>query len=281
MEVHTEGVGVKSAVLKFGGEVVADPVALAEVLADVARLVDAGWRFVICHGGGPQATALGQALGLEAVKVAGQRVTDAATLEVVSQAIAGQASTTVVAAALEAGVRAVGVSAGVVQATRRPPVEVEGRTVDYGFVGDITAIDTELLRGLWALGRTPVVNPVAVWTGEATGPARGRLNVNGDTVAAAIAVELGVDHLFAMTAVGGVLRDRHDPSTRIAVLDEPKAREAIAAGVIAGGMIPKVEEALVALSRGVGAVHILGAKAGLLLAEAEQPGRVGTALRAE
>ena len=265
----------RTAVLKFGGEVVADHELLTTVLEEVAELVEAGWRFVICHGGGPQASELGRRLGLEAIKVAGQRVTDAETLQVVCQVLAGEVSTRVVAAARAAGLRPLGVSAGLVDARRRPPVEVAsegGRLVDYGHVGDVVGIDHDTIVGLWSLGLTPVVNPIG------SDDAGALYNINADTVASAIAVALGVDHSFAITAVPGVLRDREDLGTRIPELTPEAARSAIAAGVIAGGMIPKVEEAVAALDH-VGAVHILAAELGALRAEALEPGSRGTVLR--
>ena len=266
-----------TAVLKFGGEVVAAPEQLATVLGEVAELVESGWRFVVCHGGGPQATELGRQLGLEPIKVAGQRVTDEATLRVVCQALAGEVSCTVVAAARAVGLRALGISAGLISARRRPPVVVAsegGRTIDYGWVGDVTEIDRAALEGLWALGLTPIVNPIGV--GSSAG-VPSVFNINADTVAAAIAAELAADHLFAVTAVPGVLRDRDDPSTRIPRLVAAEARAAIASGQIAGGMIPKVEEALAALGR-TKAVHILAAEPGSLRAEAREPGSRGTVL---
>ena len=266
-----------TAVLKFGGEVVAAPEQLATVLGEVAELVESGWRFVVCHGGGPQASELGRQLGLEPIKVAGQRVTDEATLRVVCQALAGEVSCTVVAAARAVGLRALGISAGLISARRRPPVVVAsegGRTIDYGWVGDVTEIDRAALEGLWALGVTPIVNPIGV--GSSAG-VPSVFNINADTVAAAIAAELAADHLFAVTAVPGVLRDRDDPSTRIPRLVAAEARAAIASGQIAGGMIPKVEEALAALGR-TKAVHILAAEPGSLRAEAREPGSRGTVL---
>jgi acetylglutamate kinase len=266
-----------TAVLKFGGEVVAVPEQLATVLHEVAELVESGWRFVLCHGGGPQTTELGRQLGLEPIKVAGQRVTDAATLRVACQALAGEVSCTVVSAARAAGLRALGISAGLIEARRRPPVAVAsegGRTIDYGLVGDVTGIDRELIEGLWSLNLTPVVNPIGV---GGLGGQPSLFNINADTVASAIAAELAADHLFAITAVPGVLRDREDPSTRIPRLVAAEARAAIATGQIAGGMIPKVEEALAALER-TKAVHILAAEPGSLRAEAYEPGSRGTVL---
>ncbi|PRQ03703.1 Acetylglutamate kinase [Enhygromyxa salina] len=263
-------------VIKFGGEVVGRAEQLAHVLTDVAALVEEGWRFVLCHGGGPQASALGRALGIEAKKIAGQRVTDERTLRVVSQAIAGEVGCAVVAGAWASGLAAVGLSAGVVHARRRPPVPVgeDGELVDYGLVGDVTRVDLRAIEACWSAGLTPVLSPIGVGS-EAKEPLL--FNVNADTVAAALAAALGADHLFAFTSVPGVLRDRADPSTRIPRLSAAEARAAIAEGTIRGGMIPKVEEALAALA-GARAAHILAPEPGALADEASAPGSRGTVL---
>lgn len=265
------------AVLKFGGEVVADRVQLAVVLREVAALVDNGWRFVVCHGGGPQTSELSRRLGLEPTKVAGQRVTDESTLRVACQAIAGEVGCAVVAAAWAAGLPAVGLSAGAIHARRRPPVAIAseaGRVVDYGLVGEITSIELALIEACWSAGMTPVLNAIGVGIGTASAEL---FNINADTVASAVAAELKADHLFSITAVPGVLADRHDPATRIPQLSSSEARAAIANGTINGGMIPKVEEALAALA-GARAVHILAPEPGALADEARQPGSRGTVL---
>jgi acetylglutamate kinase len=261
-------------VVKLGGDVAGRADALANVLRDVARLVERGWRAVVCHGGGPQTTELGRQLGLEARVVAGQRVTDEPTLRVACRAIAGEVGCMVVAAAWCEGLRAIGISAGVVHAQRRPPVAVQsegGRLVDYGLVGDPTRVELGVIEACWSVGMTPILNPIGVGEqGDAP-----LLNINGDTVASALAVALRVDHLFAITSVPGVLRDIEDPASRIPSLGEDEARAAIASGSIRGGMIPKVEEALAALA-GARAVHILAPEPGALLQAAERPGSQGT-----
>lgn len=276
------------AVLKFGGEVVADADRMHAVLCEVAALTASGWRFALCHGGGPQANALQQRLGLEPVKVGGRRVTDEATLQVMKHVLAGEVSVDVVAAAMAAGLRAVGISGvsdGLVSAHRRPPKVVSGGgpdPVDFGFVGDVTRIRPELVHHLWAGGFTPVVNTLGIADEAERAAAKAVTaqvyNINADTIASALAAALKVDHLFLMTGVPGVLRDKDDPATRIPHLDVAAAREAIASGVIVGGMIPKVEEALDHLAAGIGAVHILGAHAGSLCQEAAAPGSTGTVL---
>jgi len=276
--------GSPTAVLKLGGDVVADLPRLSAVLGDVHALVAEGWRFVVCHGGGPQAGALQERLGVPTQMVGGRRVTDAPTLQIVKQVLAGEVSVDLVAAAIEAGLPAVGVSgvsAGMVSARRRPPIPVSGASgpVDYGLVGQIEEIRPALLHHLWAGGYVPVLNTLGVDTQRhADAPTRQVYNINADTVASAVAAALGVDHLFLVTAVGGVRRDKDDPSSRIGVLRAAQAHRAIADGTIVGGMIPKIEEALRNLERGIGAVHIIGPTAGCLRGAAQQPGAEGTAL---
>jgi acetylglutamate kinase len=273
-----------TAMIKLGGEVVADRPALAAMMADVRTLVTAGWRVVVCHGGGPQANALQERLGVPTVKVGGRRVTDEATLQIVKQVLAGEVSVDLVAAAVAAGVPAVGlsgVSCGVVTAHRRPPVKVSGggdAPVDFGLVGDVAEIRTGLVEHLWAGGYVPVLSTLGIDDGPAGAPAWQVYNINADTVASAVAAALRVDHLFLVTGIGGVLRDKDDPTTRIPVLRASEARQAIADGTVVGGMIPKLEEALEILHRGIGAVHILGPGAGALEQAAREPGRRGTAL---
>jgi acetylglutamate kinase len=276
------------AVVKFGGEVVARAESLAAMLGDVASLSRAGWTFALCHGGGPQANALQARLGVPTVKVGGRRVTDDATLQIMKCVLAGEVAVDVVAAATAAGLSAVGisgVSAGLVTAVRRPPRIVAGAgpdPVDFGHVGDVVEVRSALVEHLWKGGYTPVVNSLGISTSpRACASACDVFNINADTVAAALAAAVAADHLFLVTDVPGVLRDRDDPSSRIPVLAAAEARAAIERGVIVGGMIPKVEEALANLERGIGAVHILPAERGALFEAASRPGARGTVLVAD
>lgn len=274
---------MKTAVLKFGGDVVADRQRLAEVLAVVAARVEQGWRFLLCHGGGPQISALTRRLGMEPHKVGGRRVTDDGTLQVVKQVLSGEVNVDVVAACLSAGLNGVGfsgVSARTVDARKRPPMVVSGGgpdPVDFGHVGSIDGIRTGLIEHLWSGGYVPVLSTLGV------GDAGAVFNINADTVSSAAAEALNADHLFLMTSVPGVLADINDPSSRLSRLTAAEVKTAIAQRVIVGGMIPKVEEAVGRLRTseddvGVGAVHILGADGAALAAEIESPGSVGTVL---
>ncbi|HVZ74170.1 MAG TPA: acetylglutamate kinase [Polyangia bacterium] len=259
-------------VLKLGGDVLAPP-KLETVADDVARARAAGHRLVIVHGGGPQATDLSKRLGIEPRLVGGRRVTDGPTLDVVKMVVAGKLNVDLVAALRAAGVPAVGVSgaSGVIRAHRRPPKVVSGggaEPIDFGFVGDVDDFDVEYLSAIEAAGRAPVL---ACLGADARGAP---LNINADVVASQLAAALAADALVACTAVGGVRRDKDDPSSRLARLTVAEAKAAIVAATIQGGMIPKVEEAFAPLEAGVAAVLIVGP--GEMTESLASPGSAGT-----
>ena len=266
-------------VVKVGGELAADRTRLAgSVGAAVGEFLAAGIRVCIVHGGGPQATELGRRLGLETKIVGGRRVTDPDTLEVMKMALAGQVSVDVAAAMRLAEVPALcttGVSAGLVDAVRRPPKVITGAgpdPVDLGLVGDIVSVDTAALEKLASVGFVPVL-------GSLGGDSGGNVfNINADTVAGRVAAKLRAAKLFLVSNVPGVLRDKNDVSTRMPKLTAAEARAQMESGVISGGMIPKVEEALAMLEEGIEAVHIVGIDPPTaILEEAREPGTHGTA----
>lgn len=265
-------------VVKIGGEVIGSGEA-ALLAADLRVLVEGGARLAIVHGGGPQATALQQRLGLPTVQVAGRRVTDAATLDVMKMVLAGKLNVDLCAILNAAGLSPVGLhgaSALVVRATRRPPKVYEAAgpaPVDMGFVGDVTGFNLALLHTLWGAGHVPVI---ACLGADADG---GIFNINADMVGNQLAAALPAERLFLVTSAPGVLRDIHDPTSRIPTLSRAQARAAITDGTVTGGMIPKLEEAMEVVDQGVGAIHILGKlAAGDLVRAVREPGSVGTTL---
>lgn len=275
MAVTTRG---SRLVVKIGGEVIAGE-ELPVLAKDVRALVAEGAQVAVVHGGGPQASALAHKLGLATQKIGGRRVTDRATLDVMKMVVCGQLNVDLCAALVAAGVQAVGLhgaSALAVRAEKRPPRVVTGGgdlPVDLGLVGDITGFHMPLFEVLLSAGYVPVL---ACLGADAQGNV---YNVNADLVANQLAAALKADRLFLVTSVPGVLRDLRDPHSRLPVLTVMQARRAIAEGVVTGGMIPKLEEAIVVLGQGVGAIHIVGKLLpGDLLREAEVPGSVGTAL---
>jgi acetylglutamate kinase len=266
-------------VVKIGGELAQDRQKLAQSVGRAVRaFLDAGIRVAVVHGGGPQATELQKKLGLEPKMVSGRRVTDQATLEVMKMTLAGQVSVDVAAAFRLSGVPALcttGVSAGLVEAKKRPPSVISGAgpdPVDLGLVGDVTGVNTALFARLSDAGVVPVL-------GSLSGDAQGNVfNINADTVATRLAAQLGAAKLFLVSNVPGVLADKNDPKTRIPRLTPQEAKARIDSGVIQGGMIPKVEESLAMLREGIDAIHIVGIDpADALLEEASQAGSHGTA----
>ncbi len=236
-------------------------------------------RVAIVHGGGPQATDLQKRLGLPTTQVAGRRVTDAATLDVMKMVVAGKLNVDLCAILQAAGVSAVGLhgaSGLVVRAAKRPPKVYAGAgpdPIDLGHVGDVTGFNLELLDVLWKAKFVPVI---ACLGADAGG---GVFNINADMVGNQLAAALHADRLFLVTSAPGVLRDINDPSSRLPRLTRAEARAAIADGTVTGGMIAKLEEAIAVVDQGVGALHILGKlAAGDLVRAVREPGSVGTTL---
>jgi acetylglutamate kinase len=274
-------VSARPTIIKIGGEVIGS--GEASVLAgEVRTLVGSGARIAIVHGGGPQATELQKRLGLPTVQIAGRRVTDAATLDVMKMVLAGKLNVELCATLLAAGLSPVGLhgaSGHFIQATRRRPRVYPSAgpdPVDLGLVGDVTGFHLPLLDTLWAAGHLPVI---ACLGADAHG---GIYNINADLVGNQLAAALHAERLFLVTSTPGVLGDINDPSSRLPRLSSTEARQAIASGAVTGGMIAKLEEAMAVIDQGVGAIHILGKlAAGDLVRAVREPGSVGTTLHGD
>ena len=242
-------------VIKLSGEALEDGAALARFLEQVELLARVGLKVVLVHGGGPQTSALSARLGLPVVKVDGRRVTDAPTLEAAIAATAGLANTALVEACRRSGLAAVGltgVDAGLVVARQRPPVvAANGETVDYGYVGDVVAVDRRPLDRLLESGYVPVVAPLAAGEGG------GVLNVNADTIAAEVAVALGAAKLLIGVGVAGLLERVEDPHSLVPLVDLAGLAELAARGALGGGMLPKARAIERALTGGVARVHLI------------------------
>jgi acetylglutamate kinase len=245
-------------VLKAGGEIFADPVQTRALMEQVGILHQVGIRVVLIHGGGPQSTALATALGLDTTFVEGRRVTDSASLDVAMMVLNGQINTRVLAACRDLQIPAVGISgvdAGLIRAHRRPPVKRDGNeSVDYGFVGDIDSVEIDILVKQLDNGLMPVVSPLSC------DEAGTLLNINADTVAAAIAAELGAEKLILLTGAPGVLEDIDDPRSLISYIDRAALDKLRDAGKLADGMLPKAAAIDSALANGVSRVHVISYK---------------------
>jgi acetylglutamate kinase len=221
-----------------------DEDAMAEFARDIVLMRQVGVNPVVVHGGGPMINDLLAKLGIKSEFVRGKRVTDKATVEVVEMVLCGAVNKRIVQAINDQGGRAVGISGkddDLMVCVADDP--------ELGFVGRPVEMNVQVLRDLYNAGIIPVVAPVA--TGVADNET---FNVNGDTAAGAIAGALKADRLLLLTDVSGV---KDDTGAVVTQLSPEQVRDLTARGVIAGGMIPKTETALLALEQGVRAVVIL------------------------
>jgi acetylglutamate kinase len=244
-------------VVKASGGVFGDPAATRALMEQVAILHQVGVRVVVVHGGGPQLTEIQESLGLEAKMVAGRRVTDAKSIEVTSMVLNGLVNTQILGICREVGINAVGVSgvdAGLIRAHKRPPVQVEGQTVDYGFVGDIDLVDAKVLRQLLDDHIMPVVSPVSADNHGTL------LNINADTVAAAVGAELKAEKLILITGAPGILESLDDPRSLVSYTDLAGLKKLRQQGSLKDGMLPKAKAIEDAIKGGVRRVHCISYK---------------------
>ena len=237
-----KGSGEAIVLVKVSGKVIDDKHAMDNFAGWVAEVVAGGQRLIIVHGGGRQIDALGAQQGIEPNYVDGRRVTDDRTLEIVKMSLGGTVNLSLVSALVGRGVCAAGLSgssARLVLAERRPPqvmVDSGGRRreVDFGLVGDIEAVNGSLLHGLLRLGVVPVIASLGV-------TAEGQiLNINADSVAEAIAVELRCSRVVMVGDTDGIYRDVSDPESRIARIAAADLDRLAAHGAVSGGMLPKI-----------------------------------------
>lgn len=248
-------------VVKLGGSLMDNPESLSNLLEDVIFLATAGVWPVVVHGGGKSIDRACASAGIVTRKVLGRRYTDPATMEIVARVLRGETNSWMVSEAKRLGGRAVGLHTGSLQALfgERLFLREKNQEIDLGLVGQVTRVDTDLIRDFTAAGVIPVIPSLAYDSPShrVEDPESGWLNINADTAAAAVAAKLEAEKLVLVTDTPGVLLDRKDPTTLQASLGEKKCRDLIATGVIEEGMIPKVEACLDALTAGVGKTHMI------------------------
>ena len=267
-------------VVKYGGHAMGDETLAAQFGRDIALLKQVGVNPVVVHGGGPQINAMLERLEIRSNFVDGLRVTDASMVEVVEMVLAGTVNKHIAGLINIAGALAVGIcgkDGGLIRArkltrtVRDPDSHIE-RALDLGFVGEPESVDIRVIHALTGAGLIPVIAPVAMGADGQT------YNINADTVAGAIAGALGAQRLLMLTDVAGVLdADRQlIPDMTVAEVEA-----GIADGMISGGMIPKVENCVEAVRKGVrGAVILDGRMGHACLLELFTEGGIGTLIRA-
>jgi len=258
-------------VVKLSGKVTENQENLISLAEEMALLHQVGIRICVVHGGGKQLSELAKQLGIEQTIIEGRRVTDDATLDMAKMIFAGKINTDILAALRNRGIEAVGLSGvdgNIVHAERRPPKEILNREtgvrdkVDFGHVGDVVQINARLLTVLLDHGYLPVISSLGA---DAEGMV---FNINADTIAAEIAVQLRAEKLILLSDVDGIYLTAGAPQTKLSRLTATEAGELISSGAASGGMIPKLQSIVVLLERGVHSAHIIsGAKRNALLSE--------------
>ncbi len=270
-------------VVKVGGHAMVDPAARSGIMGDIVALHRLGAKPVIVHGGGPEIDAMMKRTGMSPRFVAGLRVTDDATLEVVRMVLVGNVNPDIVNLISRHGGRGVGLlgnDGNLIRARKKPPenVVVDGReeTVDYGWVGEVETVDPAILHDLLARGYIPVVSPIGY-------DREGRcLNLNADTAAGDVAAALKAKSLISLTDVDGVMMDPADKGSLLSRLTAADCEKLIAKGVISRGMIPKIRSSIGVLKAGTESVRIVnGNVAHALLRELLTEKGIGTALTLE
>src|ERR1700738_2229044 len=249
----------KTFIVKAGGGVFGDPEATRVLIEQIAILHYFGVRVVMVHGGGPQTTEISDALGIPTRMVEGRRVTDEKAIDVAAMVLNGLINTRILGMCRDLNIDAVGISgvdAGLVRAHRRPPVKVgtSSELVDYGFVGDIDSIDTTVIRKLLDNGLMPVVSPLSA---DETGVL---LNINADTVAAAIGAAVGGGELILCTGAPGILERVEDPTSLISYTDLRGLKRLREEKTIIEGMLPRETAIENAIHVGVRRVHVVSYK---------------------
>jgi acetylglutamate kinase len=247
-------------VIKAGGAVFGEVESTRALIEQVAILHQVGIKVVLVHGGGPQLTQISDALGIPTRMVGGRRITDEKSIDVTTMVLNGLINTRILAICRDLDIDAVGVSgvdAGLIRAHKRPPVKVEGQStdVDFGFVGDIDAVDANVIRKQLDNGLMPVVSPLSA---DSNGVL---LNINADTVAAAIGAALDAEKLILCTGAPGILERLEDPTSVISYTDLKGLKRLRESGSLSDGMLPKATAIETAIRGGVRRVHVISYKA--------------------
>lgn len=245
----------KTVVIKYGGAAMTSKDLQNSVMQDISLMKYCGMKPVIVHGGGPEISAYAQKMGLQPQFIDGLRVTDAAMMEMVQMVLLGKTNREIVTHLNQQGVRAIGLSgqdSHLLLATKRLHRNIKTKEmIDLGYVGDVKAVNTEIIETLTAANYVPVIAPIGM---SADGQA---FNINADIVAGEIAAALAAEKLVFLTDVEGLYADKNDKQTLVNQITVTEAEQWIRSGKLEGGMIPKLQACIKALAAGTSRVHII------------------------
>jgi len=240
----------KRIVIKYGGAAMSHGELHEAVLRDIALLSSVGVQPVVVHGGGPEINHWLKQLDITTEFRDGLRVTDSKTMDVVEMVLVGRVNKQIVNGINKLGASSVGISG------------IDGKLIEarafnngsHGYVGEVAKVNIQVLEPLLSKGYVPVISSVAA---AAEGHS---LNINADTVAGELAAALGAEKLILLTDTPGILRKKNDPSSLIRQIRLSDVRQLIDEGIVDGGMLPKTQCCIRALSQGVSAAHIINGK---------------------
>ncbi len=244
----------KTVVVKIGGSIMDDETVLTNILTDIVFMNYVGMQPVLVHGGGKAINEAMEKAGLTPQMVMGRRYTDERTLAIAEQVLCNQINRTIVNFVNSQGCEAMGLhslSSVVLFAERTYVNSPDGRRIDLGYVGEVNWVNARLLELLVKADAIPCIATIA------RDNAGGKLNVNADTAAGAVAAAMKADKLVVVSDTDGIRADVNDPSSRISHLTVAQIDEMVKTGAIGTGMLPKVEACITALKGGVQKAHII------------------------
>ena len=242
-------------IIKIGGELLRDISSARKLLKQIATIHQFGIKVILVHGGGPQLTEMIEKSGQASKFNNGRRVTDQSTISLAVMVLNGEVNTKLLAISVELGIPAIGISGidgGMIVTKKREKIKDKtGALIDYGYVGDISSVNMDILNTQLDAGYIPIISSL---TADADGVI---LNVNADTIAATIAYELSAEKLILMTSVPGILMDTNDKTSLISYINHDSLKKMKSNGKLTDGMLPKADAIGLALDNGVSRVHII------------------------
>jgi acetylglutamate kinase len=248
----------KTIVIKFGGHAMINEELKQAVALDCVLMKYVGMNPIIVHGGGPEISQMLDRIGKESTFINGLRVTDAETMDVVEMVLVGRVNKSLVNTINQKGGKSIGLSGKDGQLIQAIPYvltsqDKEGNTIthDLGFVGKVEKINPSIIETVVEESYIPVIAPIGV---DKNGKS---YNINADLVAGEIAAALGAEKMILLTDIKGVLRDRDKEDSLISLIKVDETDDLIQEGIIAGGMIPKIQCCVQAIKAGVNKAHII------------------------
>lgn len=247
----------KTVVVKVGGSIMDDEVTLSNILTDIVFMNYVGMQPILVHGGGKAINQAMEAAGLKPQWVHGRRYTDERVLAIAEHVLCNQINRFIVNFVQAQGCEAMGLhslASNVLFGEKMYLTAEDGRKIDLGLVGEVKSVNARLLQLLVQADSIPCIATIA------RDPAGGRLNVNADTAAGAVAAAVKAEKLVIVSDTHGIRSDPKDPDSLVRSLHVSQVEEMVKSGVISAGMLPKVEACITGLKAGVNKAHIIDGK---------------------